>query len=371
MVSSNSSLVRFVQLLSIGLANAPSPVVEARHVQHRQTADLSVPSTWRQPINSKTTAESIQISEAAINVLMPQLDSSTAEFNGLGYWQAGNVWSATANHDYYAGTKTFSSSVAANLETAFNLWPNYDQYGQVTPADASAGSIAGKNFTIEDTCDGITMAGGVFWRPTTDDTSINSITTGLFMTVSANLAEITGDSKYTDAAIAAANWIQNLNMNNSIVLDTIDASDCSRSPSTWLFTYNTGKFIEGLSVLSDVTGDSSWNTLMVDTIAVAVKSSDWEGSDGVITEGVSLDSDNDDVGFKAVFIRGLNEAYRRNTDNTDLATLISSYINYNAILGLAANGSTYSSDWEGPAEPYTAWGQLAALDVLVSVIDAN
>ncbi|KAG6867345.1 hypothetical protein C0993_004153 [Termitomyces sp. T159_Od127] len=106
------------------------------------------------------------------------------------------------------------------------------------------------------------MAGGVFWRPTADDQSINSITTGLYMTVSAILAEITNDVQYTNAAIASANWIKSLNINaDNIVLDTVNGHDCTRSASNWLFTYNSGKFIEGLSVLADVTSDSQWNTL--------------------------------------------------------------------------------------------------------------
>lgn len=37
---------------------------------------------------------------------------------------------------------------------------------------------------------------------------------------------------------------------------------------------------------------------MVTIVAAAVKSSAWEGSDGIITEGSSPGSNNDDVGFK-------------------------------------------------------------------------
>jgi hypothetical protein len=89
-------------------------------------------------------------------------------------------------------------------------------------------------------------------------------TTRLFLTLSAFLAEATGDSKYTNAAILSAQWIQSLQINSQgIVLDTVSGHDCSRSPSNWLFTYNSGKFIEGLSVLAHVTGNASWNQLYV------------------------------------------------------------------------------------------------------------
>ncbi len=48
---------------------------------------------------------------------------------------------------------------------------------------------------------------------------------------------------------------------NGILLDSINGHDCSRSPAMWLFTYNNGKFIEGLSVLANVTNDDTWSNL--------------------------------------------------------------------------------------------------------------
>jgi hypothetical protein len=101
------------------------------------------------------------------------------------------------------------------------------------------------------------------------------------------------------------------------VLDTVKAPDCSISPANWLFTYNSGKYIEGLSVLAAVTGDSQWTNLcvlpfsivfpqsmppirgrMINILIAAVKNNVWQGSDGIITEGSSPDSNNDGVGFK-------------------------------------------------------------------------
>lgn len=82
--------------------------------------------------------------------------------------------------------------------------------------------------------------------------------------LSAFLAEITGDQKYTNAAIQSANWMRSLNINSqNLALDTVNAHDCSRSPDSWIFTYNSGKLIEGLGVLSHVTGDNQWDTLCV------------------------------------------------------------------------------------------------------------
>ncbi|KAH7913098.1 glycoside hydrolase [Hygrophoropsis aurantiaca] len=322
-----------------------------------------------------------------------------------------------ANQDYFTGSTTNQGDVTTSLNSAWSLYANYDQYGYnddamwwataayyayraygdsnlldhaigtwthvtnyvITPADASAGSISTKNFTIEGSCDGDTMVGGVFWRPTIDDTSVNSIATGLYVTLSAFLAAETGNSTYTNAAISSANWIKTTNMNTDyLALDTVDAQNCTRSPSTELFTYNSGKYIEGLSVLADITGDNAWSSLMLNMVAASTKATAWEGSDGIITEGADVTEDNDVVGFKSVLIRGLNEVWTRNVGNDALRTLIQSYtdVQYNALLDLASTNSSgatwYSPAWEGPG-PYSfiSWGQLAAIDVLVSAINVN
>jgi len=65
---------------------------------------------------------------------------------------------------------------------------------------------------------------------------------------------------------------------------------------------------------------------MVDVVASAVKSSAWQGIDGIITEGSSPLKNNDGVGFKAIFIRGLLEVFSRNRSNTKLSDLLRSYI---------------------------------------------
>ena len=165
---------------------------------------------------------------------------------------------------------------------------------------------------------------------------------------------------------------------------------------------------------------------MIQVAAAAMKNGPWQGSNGVITEGASPNTSNDGVYFKcespfssalhfvplrmdtdvgpacvaAAYVRALNEAFM-NTNNRDFGTLIHSYLvvqvcsssflsgsastlgsrecllvlffveQYNAIIELAANGSTYSSAWAGPPQGYTGWGQAAALDNLVSAITST
>jgi hypothetical protein len=84
------------------------------------------------------------------------------------------------------------------------------------------------------------------------------------------------------------------------VLDTVNAHDCSISPPTELFTYNSGKYVEGLSVLAIVTGDSQWSDLALKVTSAAVKSAVWEGKDGIITEGSDNTQNTDAVTFKGL-----------------------------------------------------------------------
>ncbi|RDX51561.1 endo-1,6-alpha-mannosidase [Lentinus brumalis] len=367
--------------------------------------DLGVPGTWREFSNKYSLADRQAKAKAAIDVIAPKT-TSNGEFQDVGYWgSAATVYSALSNYDHFVKTTTYQATVTNGLNKVFSEYAHFDQFGwwgtasyyayraygdrnllqhaidtwsavspyQVTSGQASSGSTPAKNYAIQGSCNGVTNAGAVFWRPTTDDDNMNSVTTGLFLTLSAYLAKETGQSQYTNAAIAASNWIRNANTNaNNIVLDTIHARDCSRSDAGWLFTYNSGKYIEGTNVLASVTGDSSWTTKMIQVAAAAMKNGPWQGSNGVITEGASPNSQNDGVYFKSSYVRALNEVFMT-TNNAALGTLIHSYlvVQYNAILELAANGSTYSSSWAGPPQGYTGWGQAAALDNLVSAITST
>ncbi|KAI4522422.1 glycoside hydrolase family 76 protein [Schizophyllum commune Loenen D] len=333
--------------------------------------DLGVPLNWRKFSNDRPDSEIISISEAAIDAILPKLKADIGEFDGIGYWQSGNVWASMANEDYRAGTSKYRDQVVSQLKNVFNLRANYDHV--VTNDAANSGSLPTKNFGFQGSCDGKTMAGGVFWKTDPADNAINSITTTLYMTLSAYLGEATGDSKYISAAMLSANWVRDLNMKDNLVLDTIHANDCSRSPDNWLFTYNSGKFLEGLEILVDLTDDEGYRSLAANVANSAMKTGAWNRDDGVITEGASPNENNDNVGFKSILIRALDETYnRRKGDNEALRILIHSYVcvQMNALLDLAADGNNYSSAWAGPAQGFTTWGQMAALDVFVAAINA-
>ncbi|EIW78461.1 endo-1,6-alpha-mannosidase [Coniophora puteana RWD-64-598 SS2] len=367
--------------------------------------DFSIPSGWA----AHTVSQSDDTLKTMANNLIGTLsvDGNNGGVQGIGYWQSANWISGMANFDHFSGTQTHKTAVTNALNGAFSSYSNYDQYGWwataayygyraygdqnllnhavatwshvsnyvITDAIASSGSMSGKSFKVAGTCGGQSMAGGVFWRPTADATAVNSITTGLYMALSAFLGDATGDAKYTNAADLSANWIHTVNTNaNQLVLDTVDGESCTRSAAGWVFTYNTGKFIEGLSVLSQK--KTNWQTPLLNTIVAATKSSPWQGANAVITEGASDPSDNDSVGFKPVLIRGLHEAWARNSGNANLRSLVKAYtdVQWNALQNVKnANNPWYSSNWAAGSRPSQVipWGQLAAIDVLVSATNEN
>ncbi|EIW78460.1 hypothetical protein CONPUDRAFT_145683 [Coniophora puteana RWD-64-598 SS2] len=374
--------------------------------------DFSIPSGWSNPSTSTSEGDLATDAQNLIGTL--SIDSSNGGVQGLGYWQSANWLTGIANLDHFKSQTTNQQAVTDALNGAFSSYANYDQYGYnddalwwgtaayygyraygdqnllnnaiatwknvnnyvITDAVASSGSLSSKSFSIEGSCNGQSMVGGVFWRPTSDDQSVNSVTTGLFATLGAYLGEATGDSSYTTAAAASANWIKNANTNSAgLPLDTINGNNCQ--VTNWVFTYNTGKYIEALAVLAS--GDSNtWQSTLENTIVAATKNAPWQGDNGIITEGSSDSTDNDSAGFKSVLIRALHEAWARNSGNGDLTGLVKAYtdVQWNALESLAStqgNGQTwFSTNWPGPGpSALVPWGQLAAIDVLVSATNEN
>ncbi|KAH7341598.1 glycosyl hydrolase family 76-domain-containing protein [Rhizoctonia solani] len=379
-------------------------------------ADLGVPLSWRKFSNERPLKERQDIAQAAIDNIIQYLDKENYEFKGLGYWVSANTYSAVALKDKITGTQVNRELVTAGLKSNFENHPHFYKYDfnddalwwgtasiyayqayndttflkyaidnwneaskyQITPAQAQAGKHPLKKDSIKATCDGRnTTAGGVFWKNGTEDKGMNTITTSLFLTLSTYLWDITKDTeKYSTPAILAAEWITNnrYDWTKRLALDSLSPMDCSTSPDSWMFTYNSGKYLEGLSTLARLTNSSKWYDQVIETANAAVKARAWQGEDGIITEGQggNLNTNDDGRGFKAIFIRALHKLFH-DTNNRDLHILIHSYVDvqYNALLDLASNGTSYGVVWHGPYNGPTPWGQNAALDVLVAAIGAN
>lgn len=67
---------------------------------------------------------------ASLTVCGCTSDDNVSEtlLGGIGYWQAANVWSALANQDHITNATQYQSVVTNALETAFDLYSDYDQF---------------------------------------------------------------------------------------------------------------------------------------------------------------------------------------------------------------------------------------------------
>ena len=95
---------------------------------------------------------------------------------------------------------------------------------------------------------------------------------GFVIRLSAYLAEITGNSTYTNQAIETAQFMINHFVQNDLVITSITADTCTLLPA--LVTYQTGTLIEGLSVLANVTGDAKWQQQLVSCFVACHSSED-------------------------------------------------------------------------------------------------
>jgi predicted alpha-1,6-mannanase (GH76 family) len=326
----------------------------------------------------------------------------------MNYWPSANVWTSVVNHDVIGGTGDFRSVSQSAIRDVFNnhknfrandfnddtLWWGFaalfqkqaynddnalDQargnWGDVSQQQVSGTSGFGKSFSWPGSCNGKSTDGGVFWKSSADDRSLNAITTGLLMAESAYLYDITGEQQYLDSANKARTYFQNHLINgNGLVQDGINIETCE--VTDWVFTYNQGKYIEALAVLYSKTGDTGYLDEAVNIAVQSMKGSKFQGDDGIITEGQNQPYDQNDDGrnFKGIYLRALGVLYRRAPGDHPVKALIKAYVNVqaNALLDLASkDGNTYGVNWHGPMDDGYPWGQLAALDALADFVLVN
>ncbi|KAI0078573.1 hypothetical protein K474DRAFT_882485 [Panus rudis PR-1116 ss-1] len=247
----------------------------------------------------------------------------------------------------------------------------------ITPEDAALGKHPTKNASIQSQCLGASTAGGVFYQTLKpNDTVVNGATVAGFLVLSAYLFELTENATYSSAAGLSAQFILSHMYDGRFIKDGIDVGTCTLADL--VITDNSGFTIEGLSVYSNVTGNTTMLGIAKNLTATAIKFDEWTDESGILHEGVedpeSMNQNINRWGLKSLFIRGLYEAWRRSPPDSDVANLIQSYITvqYNALLDFSRTpgGHFYSPVWRPPpASHLLPWGQLAAIDVMNSAID--
>lgn len=382
--------------------------------------DFSVPSgSWAYDDTSFQKAQRIQISKQSIDNMLSMGDSDPGNVGGVGWWPSANVWSTVALHDFWSGTTTYESTVTGAITDAYNnnpqpfrytdynddsgWWANaalysYLVYGDsdnlnqaaatwstvndwvLTAADAS-GNTSPKG-TIEGTCNGQTMAGGVFWNAESDNMYTNSITTGLFAVTSSYLYKFTGNASYSDAAELSLTWMVNQVLtSDNLIADGVTATDCTLSSS--YYSYNQGMFVEAVALYQNFTGDTQFNSAAEYVLSAATHdTTTFQGTDGIITEGEG-DSDSDGDFFRGAYLRGLAAQYnyQGGSSGSAMNVLIHAYIDdqYMALIDLDSNDSSgsstdsYSPPWHGPysSSDTAVWSMQPACDALVAAILVN
>ncbi|KAJ6527870.1 hypothetical protein DFH09DRAFT_1371341 [Mycena vulgaris] len=252
------------------------------------------------------------------------------------------------------------------LRLANESWAQARLY-TISEANLTSGSLTGKNFSLQSTCQGSTMLGGTFNSSDPTDAVITGFASTYFLTFSALLAEATSDPVYLDAALNSANFILAHLCPEFLVQTQISASqDDSCALNSTTNSFNTGLMIEGLAVLSSITNNATMQAILNRIITATISNTDWQTADGIIIQG------GQKLGDKYI-MGGLTTAYVRNVVSPDLRGYVHDFIGvqFNAVVDLAAeNGnSVYGRAWIGP--PYDTFSQpnqTLAISALLSAI---
>ncbi|VDB99543.1 unnamed protein product [Peniophora sp. CBMAI 1063] len=222
---------------------------------------------------------------------------------------------------------------------------------------------------LNTTC-GSTLGGLLFAsHSNTTNLTVHADAIGAWVVLTARLYELTQKPTYLAAAEQSIRFMEkymiNVNDSNSVVSSTFDPTTCTVN-TTDLGTASAdsvGYFIEGLSIVANVTANETYTHMLDVLIPAVVSYRNWHNSDGVLTEDTVWSS-------KGTLIRGLLEARLRNPSNEELINLFNSYITvqYNAVRNNAfIGGNDYAVSWHGGSSvsgQYNTVGNVEALDVL-------
>ncbi|KAJ7901488.1 hypothetical protein B0H13DRAFT_2335973 [Mycena leptocephala] len=375
------------------------PLLGAVLLEVLSVASQAVPSSWNSTLTTST-AERVNIARAALDTAIARIGTDGYLVGGQGFTES--LFSQMAEFDiatnqtnyenmleqYFAivekGRPNFTDTVpygyaAVKAYTAYknrtflqyavqSWW--YGRLRTISQSDLSAGIIAGTNFTPTKVCQDATMVGGTFVFDMTGNHMVEALSTGLFLTLSALLAEATSDPIYLQAANDSASFIlSHLYDPRNIVLPSISANDTSGcgivgSPAP----NDSGVMIEGLSILCSITKNLSTQNLLNDLLLAVLFNRIWQGDKGI----VSFNSSVGEIG-SLYLVQGLGSAYTHESMNSTLRQHVGEYITvqFNAVTGLATSGGTniYGQSWTGPPNAsFLGSNQVFALAALISAI---
>ncbi|VDB92225.1 unnamed protein product [Peniophora sp. CBMAI 1063] len=367
-------------------------------------SDYNIPDGWKNTVSNVSRAERLSTAEGIASELRHRVDPS------LGYPADSvdneTIWAMViklADQDRISGNTNFMDPVVNNTLQLFEFGNadddsykanNIDNAGfgfaeivaYQAYRDASRLAAAQKVFDLVYS-DFVTVSGartGKYPRPFNtvcgqtlggmifnghldlNDISVRSSSMSPWIALCAHLYEHTQNSTYLTAAQASIQFMQayliRLDDAGLSIGVTFNVTTTCTTDSEGVAD-NFSPYMEGLSIIANLTANQAYGQLWLKSLVPAVLSfRDWHSSDGILTE------DTTTYPSKWTLMRGLLEVRLRNPSNTDLCTLIDSYITvqFNAVRTNANIGSNdYAVSWHGGgSSQYSTVGNVEALAVL-------
>ncbi|KAL0071995.1 hypothetical protein AAF712_000918 [Marasmius tenuissimus] len=278
-----------------------------------------------------------------------------------------------------AATQAFTAySDPSFLEWAEQAWRGGEAY-TLKEEELKTGRINGKNVTIRSECEGVSTAGGTFWNNKPEDPFVNALGTGSFLIASSVLSEATKNSTYALFASKSRDFYYNhLRNTRGDMLDGKHLNECQ--PSAGAYPANFGLVMEGLAVLTSVSGQENRNTYFSDLVEIVnrtVSNTEWHSQQGILSADLTARPFVELVGQYVV--RGLAAIYDRNNTRSSLRTFVRQYlgVQYNAVRsnarGQGSSNDTYTVPWTSPQQPPSSQNatletQINALSILLAAI---
>ncbi|VDB94349.1 unnamed protein product [Peniophora sp. CBMAI 1063] len=368
--------------------------------------DFSIPPGWQNTTSSASRTERLNAAWGAANAVQSAINASYGIPLDKPLYETGsNMVIAFAYQDYRNGNAFRQNQVVDNTlrlyergntelvdtTSAYNIIyyglaemaaylaykddgrlvlakRNFDMvYSNVITASAAASGTYSRVFTTP--C-GPSLGGLIFNPQNNTELVVLSVTIGLWVALSARLAEVVPENAtYLATAEQSIQFMQthiiNTNLPSALVSDQFDVVHCNPFSDATPMAYDIGPYIEGLSIVANITKNDTYAQMLYNLVPSTVAVPEWHDNNGVLTE--------DSAYSKGTVIRGLLEARLRNPTNSNMTALIDAYITiqYNAVTKNAhiAETSNYKSSWLGDGSTdYTTEGNLAALDVLNAAV---
>ncbi len=342
----------------------------------------------RQPFSRRRTAPPVRdyrgYAAAALRALQQWYNPATGLWESTGWWNAADVLNAVIQYTQRTGDQTYRGIIETTFTAAQNRYPRfindqYDDNGWWALTWVAAHDLT-NDARYLDTARAIFAAntagwdgecrGGLWWNVARRYK--NAIPNELFLTLAARLHQRTagdgGPGSYLSWALREWEWFaaSGLIDASGLVNDGLTPACANNGGTTW--TYNQGVVLGGLTVLYDITNDSSYLDRAQSIADAALRYLTTPQDAGTRPAGVLVEPcepeatgcDGNQTQYKGIFTRNLFDLYQH-TGKPEYRTFIVQ--NANSIWDNNKNAhDQFGLRWTGPFDQADASRQSSALD---------